>query len=671
LKKLTKSQFKAASDCVTKLYYLTNNELYPSKLDKNEFLEALAEGGVQVGELARHYFPGGDEIPFSADKAAMLAQTDVLLKLENAIIYEAALQAGDYFVLVDILVKEGNRVRLVEVKSKSGQGDDESFTLKKTPTFISAAWRPYLLDIAFQTHVAELSHPEWSVEPVLMVMDKTKPATVDGLNQLFPLQIEKDAKGRERAVAVKNPDITPEKIGESIMVEYPMRDIVDSIFNGTYTDIKNTEFPENLGFKDWAAHLAGLRTSGQREFSPIGAKCKGCEFRYRPDELEPGKRSGFVECWKHALSLKDRDFNRPMLFEVNRITKTEDRLQCGQLFLDDAATIKPDEFAPISAVLNASPPYEDVWDQKARQALQIHSVQTGATDEAFIHPHLKDELQSWTFPLHFIDFEASRTAIPFHKGMHPYEVSVFQFSIHTAYEDGRIEHRSEFLHLVPGEFPNFAFIRALKDALGETTGSVLTWSGYENTCLRHIRQQLISSSVKQPDAAQLIDFIDSLIYDKDRGHTGRRLMVDMLEVEKKYYYHSATKGSNSIKYVLPAVLNASVSLKQKYGAPVYTSRNYSGMQWAVRDANGRFKDPYALLKETDPLTGDSLTDNLTGEPAGESITNGGQAMIEWARVQFGRLSHAEVERIRKALLRYCELDTLAMAMIWEGWRVNS
>jgi hypothetical protein len=32
------------------------------------------------------------------------------------------------------------------------------------------------------------------------------------------------------------------------------------------------------------------------------------------------------------------------------------------------------------------------------------------------------------------------------------------------------------------------------------------------------------------------------------------------------------------------------------------------------------------------------------------------------------MSDYEREEIRSALLRYCELDSLAMVMIYEGWR---
>ena len=60
---LTKSKFVHSLECPTKLYYSTHDE-YVSIQDANDFLKALAEGGMQVGELAKLYYPDGIEVPY-------------------------------------------------------------------------------------------------------------------------------------------------------------------------------------------------------------------------------------------------------------------------------------------------------------------------------------------------------------------------------------------------------------------------------------------------------------------------------------------------------------------------------------------------------------------------------------------------------------------------------
>ena len=51
----------------------------------------------------------------------------------------------------------------------------------------------------------------------------------------------------------------------------------------------------------------------------------------------------------------------------------------------------------------------------------------------------------------------------------------------------------------------------------------------------------------------------------------------------------------------------------------------------------------------------------------DRYAKGGAATIAYARMQFEEVSQAEREATKKALLRYCELDTLAMVMIFEAW----
>ena len=124
-------------DCPTKLYYATNPG-YRSTLDDNDFLEALAKGGIQVGELAKLYYPGGTDIE-TLNKDEALKQTNELLKRDNAIIYEAAIQYDQCFIRVDVLVKEGKTMNLYEVKSKSWGSDDnfhlQNGTIKQIKTF--------------------------------------------------------------------------------------------------------------------------------------------------------------------------------------------------------------------------------------------------------------------------------------------------------------------------------------------------------------------------------------------------------------------------------------------------------------------------------------------------------------------------------------------------------
>ncbi len=45
-------------------------------------------------------------------------------------------------------------------------------------------------------------------------------------------------------------------------------------------------------------------------------------------------------------------------------------------------------------------------------------------------------------------------------------------------------------------------------------------------------------------------------------------------------------------------------------------------------------------------------------------------MTAYGKLQFQEMSDTERRAIESALLKYCELDTLAMVMIYEAWKAE-
>ena len=119
-KLFTKSAFKVALECPTQLYYYYDKD-YANQNHQDEFLKSLAEGGFQVGELAKIYC-GVDEGCDLGDLHGYdlpAERTRELLQRECVTIAEAAFRFGNLFIRVDILRKDGNRIDLIEVKAKS------------------------------------------------------------------------------------------------------------------------------------------------------------------------------------------------------------------------------------------------------------------------------------------------------------------------------------------------------------------------------------------------------------------------------------------------------------------------------------------------------------------------------------------------------------------------
>jgi len=304
-----------------------------------------------------------------------------------------------------------------------------------------------------------------------------------------------------------------------------------------------------------------------------------------------------------------------------------------------------------------------------RQLVQVEKTRSQETSSYVDQLGLAKEMGSWLFPLNFIDFETSTVAIPFHKGQRPYAQVAFQFSHHTLSVDGRVQHAGQYINAEPGEFPNYAFVRALKQALEVNQGTVFCYHHHENTVLVSILRQLCEDANPPADASELINFIQTLTHAKKgllAPWSGARDMVDLLKVIKQFYYNPLTNGSNSLKHVLPAILNSSVRLRDKYSQPVYgtalmPSKNFENHSWLDSQA---VADPYSSLP---PVFENEDARKHQEFLVDDEIQQGGSALAAYNYLQFVDMKQQERLRIEKALLRYCELDTLAMVMVYEAF----
>lgn len=654
LRTLSKSRFSRARECPAKLHYVGKKEYFDAR-SEDDFLAALAEGGFQVGALAKCLHPGGVDV-FEKDPVAAVRETERLMKAENATLFEAAFLAdGLLLVRADVVVKRGRNVKLVEVKAKSyDPGEDEFF--KKRGGGLASAWAPYLFDVAYQTHVLRRALPGHAIAPFLLLADKTAVATVDGLNQRFV--IRRDAGGRGTSVEIRG-DVTPAGLGAPLLREVDVAAPVEWILSRTDYGLEPGLEGGALDFGSLALRLAAAYRDDRKIAVAPGAHCKGCEFRADGGlAAERGLRNGFAECW---AEVGPGDGARAPVFDVWNLRSAARLMAAGKFLVED---LDEEDFGDARAGDG------DGIAPSARQWLQVDKAQRGDATPFADAAGLASDMAAWRFPLHFIDFETAMFALPFHRGRRPYEQILFQFSHHVMAADGSVAHRGEFLHAERGRFPNFEVVRALRRELAGDDGTIFRYATHENTVLRQVRDQLVAAPgddvPDKPDKEDLIAFIDA-VTTPSGGRAGRRSMVDLLEILKRRYYHPATGGSNSLKAVLPAILRESRFLREKYSRPIYgaaggiPSRNFAGVAWVTADG----ADPYSKLP---PVFDDIDEERVDRAGAEGRIAEGSAAMIAYAWLQLGDTSAADANRIRAALLRYCELDTLAMVMLVEHWR---
>jgi hypothetical protein len=628
---LTKSKFKLALDCPSKLYYASKPDQYENTRSDDPFLMALADGGFQVEELARMEFPDGVLIQaehWQYDEA--VDQTLELLKRENVVIFEAAFRFEHLFIRADVVVKTGNDIQLIEVKAKSYNPDTTTFIGAKGG--LDGNWKPYLFDVAFQQYVIQKMCPEYFVTSFLMLADKTKRAKINQLNQCFRIS----KAGDKRKDTIRLVSSLAEIGGESVLSKIDVSEIVSGIHFGKYkySGQFNEEFHELIQrFSD--AYSTDTKMRPELGFS----KCKSCEFKSKEGSV---KSSGFKECWTSTYNWTEEEFNRPKLFEVWNFISGSKLFKEYQLIHMNELT---KEIYPLKMDPNRLSGSERQW-------LQIEKVLESDDTIYVMKDELKSEMERWNFPLHFIDFETSMVAIPFNENRHPYEQVAFQFSHHKVTEDGMISHETEFINVQPGMFPNFAFVRALKAALGEV-GTVFRYSNHENTVLNAIYNQLMDSD--EMDKEDLCSFIRTITNRKSKkGYEwiGERNMVDLCEVYKSYYFDPNTKGSNSIKAVLPALMKRSAFLKNKYSKEIgeigLTSKNFSASHiWLSPDETG-VVNPYKSLPQVfDNWSNDELDEMLSNM---DDLNNGGAALTAYGFIQYSDMNENERNSLAKALL---------------------
>jgi hypothetical protein len=653
---LTKTRFKLGMECSAKLFYTNKKSVYADRKLEDAFLAALAEGGFQVGELAKAYFPEGKMIE-TLDHSEALAQTNQYLRQKDAIIFEAAVEWGGLFIRADILVKKGDRLELIEVKAKSydAESDGDFFGAKGK---LDSGWKPYLQDVAFQRWVLMRAFPELEVSASLMLADKSAKCPTDGLHQRFRVVSEKGKFGEKpRKRAEMTAPLTPDEQNERILCQVSVDEACRTI--------EQEPLRVSIGPITFAERIEWLSDHYQRDEKIVcrpSTACAHCEFKASPEEKAKGLKSGFEECWRQAFRWQDKDFEVPNILNIWDFRGKDALIDENRVAMADVAE------ADIQPKSDGKPGLA----RSERQWLQVEKAQRGDQAPWVDKAGLRREMQQWVFPLHFIDFETTRVAIPFNLGRRPYEMVAFQFSHHIVRKDGSIEHIGQYLNTERGVFPNYEFVRALKNELEGDAGSIFCYATHENSTLVEIDRQLSEAPVPPNDRAALSEFIRSITVAPQKSAKkwrGDRAMVDLCALGKRYYYSPSTNGSNSIKQVLPAVLNESVFLKQKYASPIYgrgcpiPSLNMDLIAW-IQMEGGRVKDPYKLLPK---MFSDISDGDLERLNEGDELRDGGAAMTAYAKMQFEEMAELERQEIRRALLRYCELDTLAMVMLYEAW----
>lgn len=242
-----------------------------------------------------------------------------------------------------------------------------------------------------------------------------------------------------------------------------------------------------------------------------------------------------------------------------------------------------------------------IWDLYDQGILKIEDIPADNSFSEKINMQISGEthvdseaitefLNSFEYPLYYLDFESVMPAIPMFDQSRPYQQIVFQYSLHVVESEGAEPKHFEFLAETDGSDPRKGVLAGLREQLGKSGSIVVYNKTFEETRIKEMAA----------------DFPE---YKSDAENWLSRTVDLMIPFRSKHYYHADLRGSYSIKDVLPH-----------------------------------------LVPE---LSYDDL-----------EIGDGGTASFIFLQMMRGEFE-GDFEWTRQQLLKYCELDTLAMVKIRE------
>lgn len=615
----TKHLFGAGIKCPQKLYYYSQN--YPQDQRAVPFIRHAVFNKRLLKSLARSVFPDGIFVNEDSVSEAS-AKTYQLLEQETAIVFDAVFTDQQMMARLPIVQKKASVFSLFHVQSKTF--DSPSYSITDQHDNIHGKWKKYLLDFAYQAYLVRQCNPNCKIQTILVLPEKHGKSTQNNLPQRL---WQSNYNGQTADVNPKN---------QQLLAKIDVRKHIDRIWNSSA--FADANLPRST-FKKSLCFLRDQYLEGKESDFEVGNKCKKCEFRLAKNQEVVDEKNGFKQCWTEG-SL-EINANNEHIFDL--IGSTQQWIANG---------IYQQKDIPVEDViaLHNIEDSENRISNDMRQSLQVHKAKGRDVPDEIMRPRLADQLQQWQYPLHFLDFEAGNYAVPMRAHRSPYHTLLFQFSCHTLYKDGRQEHH-QWLAGQKEEYSNYELVRQLMQLPDINSGTIVQYSNFERYALKSIRKELKKDAAEIADSERLTKWLDQILKTNKANGANGATIVDISKLVKRYYYNCRMNGSLGVKAVLKSIMKYSSFLKEKYQKP-YSSNNFDDMIWWQPASNGNARNPYGLLEQG----------------SAEGIKRGAEAMVVYGRLMCRDMSDDRRGELRKSLLKYCELDTLAMVMIFEHWR---
>ncbi len=180
--------------------------------------------------------------------------------------------------------------------------------------------------------------------------------------------------------------------------------------------------------------------------------------------------------------------------------------------------------------------YQDIIDKEVLNDKATLQVKTwlDENNSRINIDNIKELVDSFSYPLYFLDFESYQAAIPTIDGTKPYQQICFQYSLHYYLEEGGALYHKEFLSEDYDGNPMYGLCKRLCEDIPKDSCVLVYNQSFEKTRLKEM-------------AAMFPEFREHLLNINDN--------IKDLEVPfaNQDYYVKDMAGRSSIKVVLPAL----------------------------------------------------------------------------------------------------------------------
>ncbi|MEX0894392.1 MAG: DUF2779 domain-containing protein [Balneolaceae bacterium] len=604
---------RQASSCPLKLWYHLHN-----RRPDESYNPFRTQTGILMRRAHSVLYPGGREA--AQEHAEAIDQTRRWLnENEQVTIYGGVLAYRNFHARFPILIKQGDRLTLLQTHGKIWKSGPEALAMEKK-MLQNRKIGEYVREAAYKRWVIENNYPEFKLSIRLCFPNRRFKSTSDNLFRNVVFMNE-------------SPKTDGEEI-QNLFTEVPVDRAVDLVLN------RNPELPVHPAFQqksfkeqlEWMGHCSELNRE-EIPFQITGA-CNTCIFRKSGDGVE----SEEAGCWQENLDPSVRNPGQQVFDLIGHGNKQQ--AEKGYFFQEEI--IPPNGIKSCEQVLNSEGKTITV-DQ--RRSLQLLSAQQdGEIPRVWVKHKLLEEIRSIAYPLHFIDFEAATCAIPMTRDAKPYEPVLFQFSCHTMREDDRITHH-QWLDQSHDRFPHEDFIRNFLSIPDIEKGTLVQYSPFEKQALNILLKDLKKNHNRDRQDS-LEDGLKSVINGTDRLQKNR--FVDLNKMVRDYFFNKELMEGLGLKNVLTSLLKTSSYLQDKYSKPV------------------SIHDTHVILAPPDHT---SIPDPyLKIQSESGNIRDGSTAMHAWLYTKSPDCNRDRRARIHRMLKRYCTLDSLALVMIFQYWR---